>query len=224
MAQTFEEQVEGKTQLSIASTATVPTQDELTQFLKDGIVDVINRIIEISPEEISKFTTTQTDSNNNGIEVIGKTVSIVREHDSATVLRPCSIISAQDRYEATDAQALKYRSKFNPGYYVLDGKIFSVPASASGNNALIVTQVFYPETSYSDYSISNFPDEFEHLVVIYASMESLEAKMAEYTITEEDSELTQAIGFSLGILSKEYDTAFAYKNATEQQQSQRGEE
>ena len=43
---TFEEQVEGLTGLTVSSTGTSPTQDELTQFLKDGVIDVINRMIE----------------------------------------------------------------------------------------------------------------------------------------------------------------------------------
>ena len=120
---TFESQVEGLTGLTISSSGTNPTQDELTQFLKDGIIDVINRTIELAPTETVKFTSSMSDSNNNGIAVTGKAISIVREHDSATILRPCTIIQASDRYEATDTDSLKYRSKYNPGYYILNGKI-----------------------------------------------------------------------------------------------------
>jgi hypothetical protein len=220
---TFEKQVESLTGLTISSSDTNPTQDELTQFLKDGIVDVINRMTEISPSETLKFTNSTSDSNNNGIEITGKSVSIVREHNSATILRPCTLISAQDRYEATDKDSIKYRSEYNPGYYILDGKLFSIPASTTSNNALIVTQVFYPESSYSQSSISNFPNEFEPLVVNYAAIKSLEAKMAEYTIEEEDSELAQSIGLNLGVLSKQYDAAFMLKAPKQQSQPQGGE-
>ena len=127
MALTFEEQVESSTGLTIASTGTTPTQDELTQFLKDGVIDVINRMIEINSTELQKFTQTTTDSNNNGIKVTGKPVSIVREQGDSTTLRPCNPMNSQDRYEATDESSIKFRSKFNPGYYVLDGNIYSVP-------------------------------------------------------------------------------------------------
>ena len=136
---TFESQVEGLTGLTISSSGTNPTQDELTQFLKDGIIDVINRTIELAPTETVKFTSSMSDSNNNGIAVTGKAISIVREHDSATILRPCTIIQASDRYEATDVDSLKYRSKYNPGYYELNGKIHTVPASAGSNNDSVVT-------------------------------------------------------------------------------------
>lgn len=214
---TFEEQVEGLTGLTITDSST-PTQNELTQFLKDGVIDVINKIIEISPAETLKFTNTTTDSNNNGIEVKGKSVSIVREHDSATTLRSCTLIDSQDRSSAADPASLKFRSKFNPAYYILDGKIFSVPASAGSNNSLIVTQVFYPKPAYIDSSISLFPDEFEPLVVQYAAIKSLEAKMAEYTIEEEDSELAQSIGLNLAALAKQYQDSLVLKAPRTQSQ------
>ncbi len=222
---TFEEQIESLTGLTISSTGTTPTQDEVSQFLKDGVKDVINKLIEISPAETSKFTTTTHDSENNGIAITGKSISIVREHDSTSILRPCTLISSQDRYEATDVDSIKYRSAYNPGYYILDGKIFSVPASASGNNDLIVTQVTYPSINYLNSSIINFPDEFEYLVVLYAAMKSLESKMAEYTITEEDSELAQAIGLNIAALGKQYNEALLVKSSKEQPQAQaqRGE-
>ena len=219
---TFEEQVEGLTGLTISASGTSPTQDELTQFLKDGVVDVINKMIEIAPSETTKFTNSTSDSNDNGIAITGKAVSIVREHDSATILRPCTLISAMDRYEATTIESIRYRSKYNPGYFILDGKIHTVPASSTGNNSVIVTQVFYPQSSYSDSSISNFPDEFEHLVVQYAAIKSLEAKMAEYTIDEEDMELAQSIGMNLAAMSKAYDTAFVFKAPKQQQAPPQG--
>lgn len=220
---TFEEQIESLTGLTISSTGTTPTQDEVSQFLKDGIKDVINKLIEISPAETAKFTATTHDAENNGIVITGKSIAIVREHDSTSILRPCTLISSQDRYEATDVDSIKYRSAYNPGYYILDGKIFSVPASASGNNDLIVTQVTYPSTTYLESTIINFPDEFEYLVVIYASMKSLESKMAEYTITEEDSELAQSLGLNIASLGKQYNEGLLVKTPQQERRTRQAE-
>jgi len=206
---TFVNQIQGLTGLTITANST-PTQDELSQFLTDGVVDVTNKMIEIAPSETSKFTTTTHDGSNHGI-ITGKASSIVREHDSTSILRSCTLISSQDRHDATDINSLKYRSKYNPGYYILDGKIFSIPASAGSNNDLIVTQVNYPSILYSDSSIDNFPNEFEYLVVVYAAAKSLESKMADYTIEEEDIELSQAIGLNIATLQKQYETAFVFK-------------
>lgn len=206
---TFEAQVKGLTGLSIDSSTTTPTQAELTEFLKDAVVDVINKIIQINPSEIPKFCTTSSDDSNSGITVTGKIFSVVREHDSQEVLRPCTPISAQDRYSTGDATSLKYRSKYNPGYYVLDKKVFSVPASAGNNNDLKVTQVHYDRTvAYTSDDMQHFPTEYIYLVPMYAAIKSLEAKMADYAITEEDSELVQAISSNIVSLQNSYKQAF----------------
>ena len=173
---TFKEQVQGITSLSVGTT---PTDDELSQFLVDGTKEVVNRIIAGRPDEIPKFTVSTHDSNDSGITVVGQVMSVVREHDSEAILRRCSPIDPMLRYEATDTDSLSYRSKYNPGFYQLNGKIFLVPASASGNNDSIVTQVYYAvNQGHSSSSIDNFPDEYEYLVVLYASMRTIHANLA----------------------------------------------
>ena len=128
-------------------------------------------------------------------------------------------MSAQDRYEATDKDSLKYRSAYNPGYYELDGHLHTIPAADSDSN-IYVTQIFYDKNSlYSDSSISNFPSEYEYLVAIYAGVKALEAKMAEYTIDEEDTELTQAISVNLSVLQKQYNEAFGLMGAVQKNQA-----
>ena len=173
---TFKQQVEGITSLSIGTT---PTNDELSQFLVDGTKEVVNRIISIRPDEIAKFTTSIEDTNDSGIAVTGQILSVVREHDSTTILRPCNIIDPRDRYEASDSSSLKYRSKYNPGFYVLDGKLHTVPVAAGGNNSAFVTQVYYAvNQGHSSSSIDSFPDEYEYLVVLYASFRSVHAALS----------------------------------------------
>ena len=53
---TFKNQVQGLTQISIGASS-APTEDELSQFLQDGLKDVINKITAIRPIEAFKFTT-----------------------------------------------------------------------------------------------------------------------------------------------------------------------
>ena len=180
---TFKAQVEGITSLSVGTT---PTDDELSQFLVDGTKEVINRIIAIGPDEIGKFTLSTNDASDAGIVLQGQVFSVVREHDDTGILRACSPINPGDRYAASDSTSLSYRSKYNPGFYVLDGKIHTVPASAAGNNDAIVTQVAYAiNTGHSSSSIDNFPDEYEYLVVLYASLRTINANMGIKTITDQ---------------------------------------
>ena len=178
MALTFETQVEALTGIAIDGSSD-PTQTELTAFLVDGVKDVVNRMIEAKPQELSKFTATS--SETDAVVKTGKILSVVREHDSTSILRKCTQIDPSDRYEATDVDSLLYRSKTSPGYYELDGLIRTVPAAASGNNDIVVTQVFYDTgVAYGDTvgsGIDNFPAEYEYLVGIYAAIKAIGAKM-----------------------------------------------
>ena len=169
---TFEEKVEGLTSITITNAST-PTQNELSEMLVDGVIDVVNKVTTLKPDELSKFTLT---TNSTGsVEKKGKILSVLREHNSVDILRICTPISPSMRYEATDTDSLYYRSKYNPGYYELDGSIHCVPgASGSGNNDIVVTQVNYDtglvySDTYGAGNIENFPVDYEYLVVLYAS-------------------------------------------------------
>ncbi len=184
---TFEEQVEGITGLTIGSSS-APSSNVFTDILREGVRDVINKMIVLRPEELSKFTTTTTDSSNSGITKIGRVLSVVRHHDSTSILRPCVRMNTSDRYEATDTESLKYRSKYNPGYYELNGKIYTIPASAGSNNDSVVTQVGYDTgliggDTYGGGNIENFPVDYEHLVVLYAAIQSLQVAMSNSVVS-----------------------------------------
>ena len=169
---TFEEHIEGLTRIAIESSGTAPTETQLQGFLRDGVKDCINKIINLSPEEISKFT--KTTNATDSVTKSGKIISVVREHDSTSILRPCTPINPSLRYEASDVNSLHYRSKYNPAYYELDGLIRTVPEAASGNNDIIVTQVHYdtgiePSNNYNAGAIDNFPIEYEYLIGLYGA-------------------------------------------------------
>ena len=181
---TFEAQVEALTGISISGSSS-PTQTELSSFLVDGVIDVVNRVIMTRPAELSKFT--KTTNATDSVAKTGKILSVVREHDSTTILRKCAEIDPGDRYDATDTDSLNYRSKTNPGYYELSGLILCVPEASSGNNDIIVTQVHYDTglintDNYQAGAIENFPKDYEYLVAIYAAIQSLRATMGNNVI------------------------------------------
>ena len=180
----FQNQIESLTDLTVG---TNPSTGDITEYLKNGVVEVVNRVIELKPQEINKFTKEGEDTGS-GVTQSGRVFNVVREHDSTTVLRPCTKIDPTQRYESTDVNSLHFRSKFNPGYYQLNGKIHVVPVAGSSGNKGLVSQVHYDQTvAYNTAAdaIVNFPYEYEYLVVLYASMRSLQNKIGSMHSTAE---------------------------------------
>ena len=77
---TFEARVEALSGLDIDGSSS-PTQTELTEFLKDGVIEATNRCIELKPDEISDFTRESSEiTSQAGIQVNGaRIISVVRE-------------------------------------------------------------------------------------------------------------------------------------------------
>ena len=173
---TFEEHIEGLTQVAITSSS-APTQDQLTQFLQEAIVDIANKMVQSKPDEAFKFAAESELTDDSGITVTGKILSVLREHDSTTILRVCTPIPSQLKYEATDVNSLHYRSKYNPGYYVENGKIFVRPSAGGGDNDLKVSQISHDigssglvySDNYNQGVVENFPLEYERLIAFYAA-------------------------------------------------------
>ena len=67
---TFIEQVKALTSIDIDGSST-PTQNELSQFLKDGVMDVTSKHLAIRPQDAHMFTrvTAETASNDSGLEL-----------------------------------------------------------------------------------------------------------------------------------------------------------
>ena len=130
----------------------------------------------MKPNESAKFTKTSTVNLGSGIPLKGTIISAVREHSDGQTLRPCDEILPNDRHEALYSDSLKYRSKYNPAYYVLDGKAFCVPIP-SGSNAFRLTQTSFPTIFYNSIDIQDFPEEYEYLVMLYGAAKILLSKL-----------------------------------------------
>tara|TARA_R100000808_G_C2132921_1_gene141785 strand:+ start:196 stop:1227 length:1032 start_codon:yes stop_codon:yes gene_type:complete len=176
---TFKNQVQGLSQISIGASS-APTEDELSQFLSDAIKDITNKVIAIRPSEAVKFSADNTDDNNSGITITGAILNVARRNGSSTDLRPATPIDANVRYLATQKSSLHYRSALSPGFYILNKKLFVIPAPEDANTQVHLSQVGYPSATHND-SISGvaFPAEYEHLIIQYATAMSCLAAAAD---------------------------------------------
>ena len=169
---TFEAQVEGLTSLSIDGSS-APTQAELTQFLTDGAAEVINampRSLKFLCATEDTFTSTAVGSETETLES-SSVISVTR--NDGTIDQPCREIPALLRGRASDSDDMIAATATDPVYYVYNGKLNALPASGSCK----YLEVNNPTVAFGDSSISNFPDEYEYLVPLYASVKALSNKL-----------------------------------------------
>ena len=221
---TFELQVEGLTGLAIDGSSN-PTSTELAEFLKDGVIDVTRRHLEISPGDADLFSRATSTLSSNGVDLGGpQIISVIREAgsdgdtDGSTAWRDCRKVPAATRSRVVDPDSLNFASKYNPVYIINNNGAVNVYPVPDGTDDGY--RVYYVnnepkgdglvDTLAAGHStLGYFPKDKVYLVVLYAAIKTLEAKMAEYTIDEEDTELVQAISSNLATLKQQYERIFA---------------
>ena len=217
---TFEARVEGITGLAIGSSGTTPTQDELTEFLKDGVLEVQNIQLGLKPQDAYLFVRASSESDSQANITIdsGKIISVVREAGTDVDWREAGLVKQGAQSRVTDKESLDYASVYNPVYMVSeDGTVFVFPAPASGGansykvyyvNGTPTDQTNGVSLTYAHIDIKYFPEDKVHLVILYAAIKSIEAKIAEFAIDEEDEILVQALQPLLISFKNQWQTAF----------------
>jgi len=201
---TFQTQVEGLTGLTVEIT---PTAAELSQFLIDGVMDVTQRLILANPANTEMFIRGSSTTSSNGIDIGGaQVISVIRESeadgdtDGSTAWRECRKVSTALRSRVVDIDSLDYASKYNPVYIINNNGAVNVYPVPDGTNDGY--RVYYvnnepkgdgvADTLAAGHSaIGFFPNDKEYLVVLYASVKSLENALA-----TKSSELPSDVIFS----------------------------
>ena len=185
---TFEAQIEAITSLALTGSST-PTQDELSQFLKDGVMDVTSRWLTGHPGDVYMFGRESAEQTaNETLHLNGaRIISVVREDGTDNQWRGCTQISPSMQYEVTDTDSLNYASKTNPVYMVGNNGQISVFPAPTSNPSQNTFKVYYvnndPEDkgganlTYAHSDIGYFSDDKVYLVVLYASIKTLTAAM-----------------------------------------------
>ena len=159
----------------------------LADWLAEGCKVLINEmsfndLVSVSLEEQNVVPST-------GLNVRTPVIGVTR--DTATsngTSYQCRRISMNQRHEAQDENHVLYATETDPVYYLESqssgiNKVKILPGSTSALGK--VTKVVYPTPAVTDTAIDNFPDKYEYLVVLYASIKAVEQLLA----TEEDAEL-----------------------------------
>lgn len=178
----FVDRVQDLTSLTVSDT------DELSQFLRDGVIDVTNRWLAIRPQDIYAFAAVTAEQTSNGADLnSGKIISVVREAGTDNDWRSCRKIGVELQSRVTDTDSLHYASKYNPAYMEDEnGKVsvFPVDVGTSQNAYKIYYVNNTPQDdngvalAHDDTSIKYFPSDKVYLVIIYASMKLIQATMS----------------------------------------------
>jgi len=214
---TFQAQVQGLTQLTM-DTDPAPSTAELTQFLIDGVLDVTEKWLKGNPQDREVFMNETALQVAQGADIGGADIISVLRADGVTAgnFRPCRKISPSQQSQVTDVDSLSFASKYHPVYMVSGSnvKVFPAPSDNSGKDSYKVIYVNnIPKDSggaslgYSDSALGYFPADKTYLVVLYASVKTLEVA-AGSKIAAQDTELQQAYGQLSATLNQQYNAAF----------------
>jgi len=206
---TFEARVEGLTGLSIDGSSS-PTTTELTEFLKDGVIDVTERVIALKPEESIYYQRESATQGSNGYDLGGaKIISVLRENtsdgssDGSTAWRECRQISPSSQSRVVDSTSLEYVTGYNPVYMIGDSGINVYPTPDGTNDGFkvyYVNNVPIDKTNevtltYAHSDIKYFPSDKYYLVTLYASFQSLLNALSAIAIGESIPSWTAPSGF-----------------------------
>ena len=198
---TFEVRVEGLTGLTLDGSS-APTVTELTQFLTDGAKEVINnlpaRLLPLCAASQS-FTSGTANTLNTG-----KVLNVFRS--DGDIQQPCRQIKASEKGRVTDASEMIHATVTDPVYYIDNNGLDVVPDGGS----CTYSEVQYPSVAYGDSAIAVFPDEAEHLVVLYGAVKSLQNVLGSRT---SNSDIATALGLIKTAVDQAATAAGEFTNA-----------
>ena len=170
-------------QVQDLTSLTVSDNDELSQFLKDGVLDVTNRWLLVKPQDIEDFVRGSSTQSSNGFATSGADiVSVIREAgadgdtDGSTAWEPCRKVPSSMRSRVVDVDSLSYASKYNPVYIINNNSAVNVYPVPDGTNDGY--RVYYvnnepkgdgivDELAAGHSTIGYFPKDKVYLVVLF---------------------------------------------------------
>ena len=157
----------------------------LDSFITEGANEVINAMPRAVMERVAEETTFTNTVSSEGHKVLA-----VLKNDG-TIDQPCRKVPAFKRGRIQDSSDMEYATSSDPAYYVQDSLITLFPAGSGGKLVSVPT---YNQGNPLDASgistITNFPNEYEYLVTLYAAVKALQQLM---TTKHGNSDITTAL-------------------------------
>ena len=173
----------GLTDLTISSSGTNPTEAQLTQFLTDGAKEIINNL----PGHLLPLCASSNTFTSGSAEtlVTGKILNVFR--NDGDINQPCRKIPAKEKGRVSDPDEMSYATITDPVFFIDNNALDVLPAGGSCSYSAVA----YPSVAYSASSITAFPNEAEHLVVLYGAVKSLQNVLGSRS---SNTDITTALG------------------------------
>ena len=144
----------------------------LDSFITEGANEVINAMPRSMRERVAEETSFSNTTSSEGSKVL----HVLR--NDGTIDQPCRRIPARHRGRIQDSSDMQYATATDPAFYIQDALVTIFP-TGTGKLVSIPT---YNQGSALDASslstITNFPNEAEYLVTLYAAMKALQQNMS----------------------------------------------
>ena len=188
----FQEQTMGITGLTIDASSTAPSRAEFSTFLNDGVIDVTDRHLRMRPSDDHLFLAVSAEQTSQGLDLNGARItSVIRESGTDNDWRKCSKINPSKQGQAVATGSLHLATTHNPVYTILDnGGVSVFPAPGSDPNTF---KVYYVNNSpvetdgsaldHASTGIKYFPNDKIYLVILYASIKSLQSYLSSINIS-----------------------------------------
>ena len=188
----YQEQTMGITGLTIDASSTAPSRAEFSTFLNDGVIDVTDRHLRMRPSDDHLFLAVSTEQTSQGLDLNGARItSVIRESGTDNDWRKCLKIDPSKQGQAVATGSLHLATTHNPVYTILDnGGVSVFPAPGSDPNTF---KVYYVNNSpvetdgsaldHASTGIKYFPNDKIYLVILYASIKSLQSYLSSINIS-----------------------------------------
>ena len=150
-----------------------------TQLITDSLTDSAAEIISVLPKECLWVVSTSSGDVTAVKLNVEKCLilSVIRENGTDGEYEDCKPVPLSYFRRVQDVNSMWHPSTSEPVYVLKNSHVFVYPTPSTSPNAFQVDYVTNPSVAFGSSSITGFPDEYEYVVVIGASMKCLQRIM-----------------------------------------------
>ena len=160
---------------------TFSDQVAMDDFMTAGAKEIINALpMSMLYKCADKTTLNNSTTTLANIDTKGRIMNVLRvDADSSGVQRPCRYVDSFKRGRIQDSSDMELATATDSVYLFYDN-VLEVYPTPTANQTADVQFVAFPTVDASAVStIANFPDEAEHLVVLYSAIRALDNLMGD---------------------------------------------